>query len=158
MFESTCYVECPPGNYADDSNNCQACAATCERCDNSPDQCDSCVQTSASPWLVLDTGRCEQVCPAQTYQDYSSRRCEECVGNCDRCHSQDVCETCKPDFYYYSTTSGYAQCVEECPPTSIKYDSADTLACRECTTPCFTCDTTTETCTSCQEGFKLYET
>ena len=87
LFESTCFVECPAGNYADESNICQACAYPCERCENSPDQCDSCLPTSASPWLVLDSGRCEQTCPAQTYAEESTRRCEACVGNCDRCVS-----------------------------------------------------------------------
>ena len=150
--ESTCLPECPVGYRQNAANVCEACDIPCGACSTALDFCDSCDAQYGSPYADPATGFCHAECPAGTYKNAATRRCEPCVNGCLTCLSPDECLSCNPGAFFLD-----GQCLAECPATAIKFDSATRQECELCLEPCYTCEGTTDTCLTCITGFYFHE-
>ena len=44
FYNYKCYGDCPEGLVETETNNCTACLSPCATCENSPDECTSCIE------------------------------------------------------------------------------------------------------------------
>ena len=144
--------ECPVGYRQNAANVCEACDIPCAACSTALDFCESCDAQYGSPYADPATGFCHAECPAGTFKNAATRRCEPCVNGCLTCLSSDECLSCNPGAFFLD-----GQCLAECPATAIKFDSATRQECELCLEPCYTCEGSTDTCLTCITGFYFHE-
>ncbi|GAB0204445.1 proprotein convertase subtilisin/kexin type 5 [Grus japonensis] len=130
------------GEYLDDSQECQLCEASCQKCIGP--ELDNCISCSPTRYKQ----HCYKYCPENTYRDESSLQCRECPSNCDSC-DKDKCDSCKEGFYL----SG-GICVSECGDGFFTDDIS--RECEPCHRSCATCvGYSYENCTGCKKSFQL---
>ena len=69
--EKKCYEVCPNISVPTPSKNCDACEHPCETCENSPKNCQSCVEGH----FLHKNNECLSSCPFMYYEDSGNRKC-----------------------------------------------------------------------------------
>ncbi|CAI5786880.1 convertase subtilisin kexin type 5 isoform X2 [Podarcis lilfordi] len=109
----------------------EPCDPSCQTCEKTASTCTSCPQER-----FLFGKSCIRTCPRGTLGNVKTRRCE--------CHSDaDI-----PRYLHKG------KCLQECPKGFFTKDGA----CRECDSPCKTCEGNASRCLSCESPFLLEQT
>ena len=122
------------------------CNAPCLTCPTSnPNSCLSCNTYANSP--ILYNGQCYQTCPITTYYSASLGTCLTCDQPCQNCNYYDgkICTSCFPD-----STLPYLNgntCSDKC--SFGFYGNLTSKKCTQCDAPCFSCEGSSSSCTSC---------
>ena len=127
---------------------CRSCRAT------DREWCQGCwLDSLDDPWYLMSTdakGACQNQCDDGFSRDGDeSYRCVPCDETCSLCREDDrlKCLECAPEFPFMITSE--QKCVERC--NEGLYQSSDTT-CSRCEAPCYDCEGTANTCTSCHAG------
>ena len=147
-----CVSECPRGtwNYL---YSCTKCDTVCSSCvGSSSSHCTSCLVSSS---VLSKSGECVSACPDYQYFDNSTRRCEYCGVNCQRCEDKDQtkCLLCAKGFEFNTIIAG---CVKACGPSF--YLNPENGLCQKCAVGCSKCfDNSTTSCGDCLPGYLHHE-
>lgn len=141
---------CPSGKY-ELNRQCHSCHHTCHECnDSEPDACISCGTDKNGRMRYLYNGECKEVCP-QGYFTFENT-CVQCPENCEFCKSQTKCDKCLEKFF---PVNGACQELE-CPEGDV--EDPDMEKCVPCAEGCRECSSDdTEFCTSCRDGYYIFE-
>lgn len=157
LYETSCISSCPQG-YVGVSSKCVLdpildCATDCGLEILKNTDCEVVCNTTD---CAYDNGYCLRVtvsCGSNKYESGGS--CYPCSDPCSNCvDSATYCTSCKAD----STTGDLkylynGECYAECPSNTLKKG----ITCIDCESLCKTCALSIDTCTSCNDGYKLYE-
>lgn len=157
LADGLCIFNCPIGTYRSVSESrCLKCASTCSSCLNSS-FCLTCITGSA-----LYQGSCLSRCPNGTYNDTGV--CKSCPSGCFICTSLQSCSVCSAGYALYVSGST-SSCVINCPSGSFSaliastvFSNSNSYQCISCFSPCKTCITSGNVCTSCVSGYSLQGT
>ena len=96
-YHGRCLAACPAGSAEDSaSRTCRPCHPSCATCDV-PTTATKCTACTASPPLFLQStpGACAVSCPAGSYANAATRKCELCAEGCAICRSPTgACKVC----------------------------------------------------------------
>ncbi|KAL4463432.1 hypothetical protein ABPG72_003128, partial [Tetrahymena utriculariae] len=182
---STFCLNCLPGYYLS-GNSCSQCSNICSQCtstqscssckdgyflysdqslscDNSCSKCSSLTKCSVcSNGYYLDTSNqysqtCSQ-CQTGYFLDISSRRCTQCINNCQTCSSLTQLLSCLPG--YQLSGSSCFKCINFCSqctsnqicPSSIDDYFLVNNSCQKCIQNCTQCQDC-QSCTQCYKGY-----
>ncbi|KFV18851.1 Proprotein convertase subtilisin/kexin type 5, partial [Tauraco erythrolophus] len=135
-----------PGEYLDDFQECQLCAASCQNCIGpEPDNCISC-----PPTRVFDDGCCVMQCPRGKFE--FKGQCHLCHHTCLDCSGSEPnkCTACGTDRRGIDRFLYHGECRESCPPGH--YHSEHT--CVACSGHCEVCLNSSH-CKRCFRGYYL---
>ncbi|CAB4475167.1 hypothetical protein RhiirA5_393797 [Rhizophagus irregularis] len=141
-----CVENCPPGTYANTTNNsCQVCDDSCDTC-NGPrnNNCKTCRKDSFNHDGVCSTDPCPSGFVA------IDNICKKCHVDCVECSGPGInqCTKCSPE--RPSLING--QCVEVCP----KGTYADGENCQKCNEDCSSCvGPRNDQCLGCNDQTKV---
>ena len=129
------------------STNCLECtaAAGCTKCD------------PASPVkLYVKEGACVETCPTSAgyYISVNQLECKKCLINCQLCSDGTTCTTCQANYFKSSDSSSCILCDTS---ESQKVFDSSTDTCKDCESPCLTCETTPNNCKSCPPNYELVQ-
>ncbi|EAR84535.2 transmembrane protein, putative (macronuclear) [Tetrahymena thermophila SB210] len=132
------------------SQQCQDCALPCMTCNQSENQCESCIDSFV---FVKDLKTCNLRCPSRYYLDSSSNICYQCPEGCQECTSQYTCTSCiQNDSVIYIQVG--VQCLSQCPMSFYK----SKFQCLPCHSTCLNCsDESNLSCTECGKNLFLYK-
>ena len=82
-------------------------------------------------YFVTD-GTCARVCSANQYE--SEGICKPCSDTCDKCLSQDICNPCPNDQFYFKITTS---CLATCPDGY--FGDINNKLCVKCSEGCAKC-------------------
>ena len=120
-----------------------ACKPPCLTCNDSADNCLSCVSSSKYPYYW--NNQCNNQCDLG-YAEIGYK-CEKCASPCGMCaDSITACTSCIIGYLYQHS------CMEKCPDTTYLQNNQ----CFDCNLPCKTCNSS-NLCLSCQSPFSLYQ-
>ncbi|XP_063049504.1 proprotein convertase subtilisin/kexin type 5-like, partial [Engraulis encrasicolus] len=138
-------VTCGTNHFLTATGTCMACYSDCGTCSGPfANQCDTCGQGN----FLSPDQRCVRRCPAGSFGNESSWRCEECVAGCTQCrdaHSCQRCQTSPAELYLQS-----GRCVPEC---QGGYPVAG--ECEACDAHCVSCEGP-GMCEQCDEQYLLH--
>ncbi|NWR75520.1 PCSK5 convertase, partial [Centropus unirufus] len=137
---------CRTWEYLDDSQECQLCEASCQKCIGPElDSCISCPHTR-----VFDDGRCVMQCPRGKFE--FKGQCNLCHHTCLDCSGSEPnkCITCGIDRRGMERFLYHGECRESCPPGH--YHSEHT--CVACSSHCEVCLNSSH-CKRCFRGYYL---
>nr|DBA28043.1 TPA: hypothetical protein GDO54_008459 [Pyxicephalus adspersus] len=125
--DGQCVLTCPSGKY-ELNRQCHLCHHTCHSCNGSePDACTSCGTDKNGRMRYLHNGECREACPLGYF--ISENTCVQCPENCEFCKSKTKCDKCQKKFFPVDGVCQELECAED----------------------------NTERCTSCLNGYYLYE-
>jgi hypothetical protein len=142
IYNNSCISECPPKT-TKSGNTCVPCEDTdCLVC-SVPKTCEKCTN-------YIFKGDCVDICPIGTYPCPETKKCIDCIENCDKCSNTYKCEKCETGFLLQNDV-----CVEKCKEGYI----ADKDECKKCTAiDCLVClPSDLSTCIKCKPDEILYE-
>lgn len=150
---STCLAECKEGDFADKFNTCVECdKSKCATCVDSETFCTSCAPSNT---IFLVDNTCT-TCGDGTFAPIDgSSSCQKCGEGCSLCSSLTDCSTCDDGLFKFSIGES-TECLINCPITALEWPGS-VKECKACSQPCYTCEDSTETCSSCITGFYLHE-
>ncbi|NXV23312.1 PCSK5 convertase, partial [Cepphus grylle] len=137
---------CRTCEYLDDSQECQLCEASCQKCIGpEPDKCISCPLTR-----IFDDGRCVMQCPRGKFE--FKGQCHLCHHTCLDCSGSEPnkCITCGTDRRGIERFLYHGECRDSCPPGHYHSDHN----CVACSGHCEVCLNTSH-CKRCFRGYYL---
>ena len=125
------------------------CYSPCETCQNSPDNCLSCIENSPTPYFWGN--QCFEECPQGTF-DPGNKECTSCDSKCKTCLGLETCTSCilNSDYPYLHQSS----CISNCPSNTFVNQDFECVACSE---SCKTCQEAPGNCSSCVYPQVLYK-
>ncbi|XP_062399560.1 proprotein convertase subtilisin/kexin type 5-like isoform X2 [Sardina pilchardus] len=138
-------VTCRPDQFLSGKKECLPCSSDCATCSGpEANQCDTC----DSGRFLSRHQQCVRRCPAGSFGNETSRRCEECVSGCGQCEDAQSCQRCQssPVQLYLS----HGRCVPEC---QSGYPEGG--VCVACEPHCEECEGP-QMCVSCVEQYLLH--
>jgi hypothetical protein len=136
--------KCVCAGYIDGGQICQACDASCLKCDGAgPSSCTDC-----HPGMKPDGKACK--CPVGTFFNDKEKKCVKCPGTCTECASEKSCSKCIDKF---RVPSGGGVC--ECDLSKGQFvDKLDGNKCKPCHASCKLCTGALNTnCSDCDKPF-----
>lgn len=137
MYMQRCYTTCPNGTVQIQYNDtCQPCKSPCHTCEQTPDNCKSCLYPLA---LSVQLQLCVSICPDGHVAVLGV--CVICQSPCQRCQNfTTFCTSCIPQYFFLASAGS---CFDKCPDGfysdySTSSSSGNSL-CSPCSPPCKTC-------------------
>ncbi|UJR30781.1 hypothetical protein I4U23_018301 [Adineta vaga] len=129
-----CHIECKPD----------------EPCGKTDTNCTACRHFKQP--LADGKFRCVGICPERTYPVNEDKTCLPCHPQCGSCRnaSENSCISCKTDLFLVHDAM---TCTESCPEQY--YTDLHLRKCIRCKNDCASCDTTSQICSSCFDGYAL---
>ncbi|KAL4471739.1 hypothetical protein ABPG74_008632 [Tetrahymena malaccensis] len=159
--DNSCY-ECNQGYFFNLQNICIQCNSNCQ-CSEFPQNCISCSKN-----LNLQANRCVSQCAKGFYAD--NQICKPCPPQCAECLNNNICTSCLDNIQYQlASNSCVLRCTESQYVQMTKQDqinwlnmqysliNSSNLTCNQCSSICKTCILQSNRCTSCQQGYFLYQ-
>ncbi|NXE56364.1 PCSK5 convertase, partial [Casuarius casuarius] len=139
---------CRTWEYLDDSQKCQLCEASCQKCIG-PEQ-DNCISCPGTRYVAFDDGRCVMQCPRGKFE--FKGQCHLCHHTCLDCSGSEPnkCTVCGTDRRGIDRFFYHGECRESCPPGH--YHAEHT--CMPCAAHCEVCLDTGH-CKRCFRGYYL---
>ncbi|XP_061623990.1 proprotein convertase subtilisin/kexin type 5b isoform X1 [Phyllopteryx taeniolatus] len=135
---------CPSGRFRNRHGDCELCHSSCEACFDA--RRHDCVACHQGAFLTSDQ-TCVSRCPASTFANVTSGRCDSCADGCVACHGADACQRCRAGLYMQ-----HAACVLQC---DRGFPEGGT--CRPCAVECASCNANASFCLSCEPDRFLLE-
>jgi proprotein convertase subtilisin/kexin type 5 len=129
-------------------NKCTACE--CLTCSAYSYNCTAC-----GGILSLQNNQCLTQCLAGYYS--SNNMCNACMDNCADCSSATFCSICYLPYLLLYSSPTVSACLSSCPSGTIATINPSNFSylCAPCDSPCLTCQTNTDQCTSCSSPLLL---
>ncbi|EAR94661.2 transmembrane protein, putative (macronuclear) [Tetrahymena thermophila SB210] len=160
--EFSCY-ECNQGYFFNLKNQCISCNSNCQSCSEFPQNCKSCSKN-----FYLLGNRCVSQCGKGFYAE--DQICKPCPPQCAECLNQTYCTSCLDNSQYKLLSKS---CVLRCTESqyvqmtladqqnwlNMQYSqiNVSNLTCNQCSSTCKTCILQSNRCTSCQQGYILFQ-
>ncbi|XP_077377227.1 proprotein convertase subtilisin/kexin type 5b isoform X4 [Festucalex cinctus] len=135
---------CSGGHFRNGQGECELCHSSCETCFDA--RRDDCITCHKGNFLTSDQ-TCVTRCPASTFVNVTSGRCDACAEDCVACHGADACQRCQVGLYLQ-----HAACVLQC-----ERGFPEGGTCRPCAPECTSCHANASFCLSCQPEHFLLE-
>ncbi|KAJ0067867.1 hypothetical protein NL108_011448, partial [Boleophthalmus pectinirostris] len=135
---------CSHGSFKDDVGRCLLCSSSCASC-SGPRMTD-CLSCPPDQFLTSEQS-CSSRCPAGTFSNRTSGRCEECSRGCVACERPLQCLRC-----HHGLVLQDGACVENC----LRGFPRDGV-CLPCLPQCLSCQGNASTCLSCEPPHLLLD-
>ncbi|XP_061789194.1 proprotein convertase subtilisin/kexin type 5b isoform X2 [Nerophis lumbriciformis] len=133
---------CADGHFWNKQGDCELCHSSCKTCFSA--RKDDCITCHPGNFLTAHQ-TCTPHCPASTFVNHTSSRCDACMDGCVSCQDAKVCQRCQAEHFLQD-----GMCVLEC-----HRGFPEGGVCHPCAPQCTSCQGNASFCLSCEDGLFL---